>query len=43
MKVSKAGGTPTELAISANVLDLAVDTSSVYWTDGSQVLKVTPK
>jgi hypothetical protein len=41
-KVSKQGDAPTRVT-AGNVLDLAVDESSVYWTDGSTVMKATPK
>lgn len=41
-KVPKAGGATTTLAAST-ALDIALDATSVYWTDGSAVLKLTPK
>lgn len=41
-KVAKSGGTPVTLAAS-QAFDIKLDQTSVYWTDGSAVLKLTPK
>jgi len=41
-KVAKSGGTAVTLAAS-QAFDIKVDQTSVYWTDGSAVLKLTPK
>ena len=41
-KVPKNGGSTTILALST-ALDIAVDATSLYWTDGSAILKLTPK
>ena len=42
-KVPKAGGAPVVLAYVPNVFDIAVDDTSVYWTTGEEVMKLTPK
>jgi hypothetical protein len=39
MKVSLAGGTPTTL-VSAIAAGIAVDGTSLYWTDGLNVMKI---
>lgn len=44
MSVPLAGGTPTTLASGQTPTDIAVDGSSVYWTNnGGTVMKLTPK
>ena len=43
MKVPKNGGTPETIAYDMGVLDLAVDDTSVYWTNGLAVMRATPK
>src|SRR5271166_3927694 len=43
VKLPLAGGSPETLAASADVSDIALDATSVYWADGSGVMKLTPK
>jgi hypothetical protein len=45
MKVPLSGGAPTTIASQADVRGLAVDATSVYWTDGTKgtVMRLTPK
>jgi hypothetical protein len=42
-RVPKTGGTSTVLAVDTNIFSLAVDASSVYWTNGEAVKKVSKR
>jgi hypothetical protein len=42
-RAPKAGGTRTELALDTHVFSIAVDASSVYWTNGDAVKKVSKR
>jgi hypothetical protein len=41
-KVAKSGGTAVTLA-ATRAFDIKLDATSVYWTDGTAVMKLTPK
>jgi hypothetical protein len=43
VKVALQGGTPTTLVTGQSIGAPTVDGTSVYWTDTSAVMKLTPK